>query len=121
MSRLHLAQAAVGILYALAAADMHVHTCLVELDAHVLHHAQFIPKALQTSCCMMLIASHTGATFRLALFSGTLCVYSGNVVLNALFFLQDLSVQRLASCALCNVCANHEGNKNQVRETCTSE
>lgn len=27
----------------------------------------------------------------------------------------DLSVQRLASCALCNVCANHEGNKNQAR------
>ncbi len=29
---------------------------------------------------------------------------------------QDLSVQRLSSCALCNVCANHEANKRQARE-----
>jgi hypothetical protein len=29
---------------------------------------------------------------------------------------QDLSVQRLSSCALCNVCANHESNKRQARE-----
>lgn len=28
----------------------------------------------------------------------------------------DLSVQRLASCALCNICANHDQNKRLARE-----